>query len=63
MKLGDLVTFAARYPSTVSKLRRMGVVVAFDEDKDPLVLWFSSHFGGIPEVNFRRHLSVLSSVE
>ena len=58
MRVGDLVRFTA---GTVSaKLRHRGIIVSFDEDDDPVVLWLGSGWDGYREANFRNHIAVLS---
>ena len=55
MKVGDLVKFVG-FQSP--KRRRRGIVVSFDEDDDPIVVWLCS--ASFTEANFRSHLRVLS---
>ena len=40
--------------------RTKGIILSFDEDDDPIVLWFDSSFFGQPEANFRKHIEMLS---
>jgi hypothetical protein len=65
VKVGDLVKFVAcrspkrrRGTAFLAKRRRRGIVVSFDEDDDPIVMWLCSP--SFTEPNFRSHLSVLS---
>ncbi len=55
MKVGDLVKFVG-FQSP--KRRRRGIVVSFDVDDDPIVMWLCSP--SFTEPNFRSHLRVLS---
>ena len=59
MKIGDLVkyadTFVKGYGSKVESL--VGIISYFDEDDDPVVLWFRD---GMREPNFRSHIKVIS---
>ena len=57
MKVGDLVKFVGfRSP----KRRQRGIIVSFDEDDDPIVMWLC--LPSFTEANFRSHLRVLSEV-
>ena len=61
MKIGDLVKFKNYSNSNpISNYRKKGLIVSFDEDNDPIVMWFNTYFGGQPEANFRSHLVVIS---
>ena len=56
MKVGDLVRL--RVDIIGKDLRTRGIIVGFDEDSDPLVLWSKWK---LPEVNFRSHIAVISA--
>ena len=56
MKVGDLVRL--RVDIIGKDLRTRGIIVGFDEDLDPLVLWSK---WDLPEVNFRSHIAVISA--
>ena len=62
MKVGDLVRFRDEYytDSAVAAYRTKGIILSFDEDDDPIVLWFDPSFFGQPEANFRKHIVMLS---
>lgn len=66
MKVGDLVRFYDGYAPIKDNLcqlgryRTKGIILSFDEDDDPMVLWFDPSFFGQPEENFRRHIVILS---
>ena len=62
MKVGDLVRFCdgSRIDSAVAKYRTKGIILSFDEDDDPIVLWFHPSFHGQTEPNFRNHIVMLS---
>ena len=62
MKVGDLVRFCdgSHIDSAVAAYRTKGIILSFDEDDDPIVLWFDSSFFGQPEANFRKHIEMLS---
>ena len=62
MKVGDLVRFCnLYYPDAVeSSPRKMGIIISFDKDDDPIVFWFDPSFFGQPEANFRKHIVMLS---
>ncbi len=62
MKVGDLVRFYDGYDheTYLARYRSKGIILSFDEDNDPMVLWFDSSFFYQPEANFRRHIVVLS---
>ncbi len=55
MKVGDLVTL--RVDIIGRNLRTRGIIVGFDEDNDPFVLWSKWK---LPEINFRSHIAVIS---
>ena len=62
MKVGDLVRFYDGYDleNNLARYRSKGIILSFDKDDDPIVLWFDSIFFCQPEANFRRHIVVLS---
>jgi len=61
VKVGDLVRFSADFfADPISHYRKKGIIVSFDADDDPIVLWFHPSFQGQPEPNFRSHLDLLS---
>ena len=62
MKVGDLVKFSDGYTleSNLARYRSKGIILSFDEDDDPIVLWFDPSFFGQTEANFRKHIVVLS---
>ena len=62
MKVGDLVRFCDGYTleSNLARYRSKGIILSFDEDDDPIVLWFDPSFFGQTEANFRKHIVVLS---
>ena len=62
MKVGDLVRFSDGYKleNSIASYRTRGIILSFDEDDDPIVLWFDSSFFGQPEANFRKHIVMLS---
>jgi len=55
MKVGDLVELDVDIIG--SSLRTRGIIVGFDEDNDPFILWSKWK---LPEVNFRSHITVIS---
>ena len=61
MKVGDLVKFIGHH--TAGRLRRHGIIISFDDDNDPVVLWLGSKWTGYSEANFRNHIEVLSGAE
>ena len=61
MKVGDLVKFIG-HPAGRT-LRRRGIILSFDDDNDPVVLWFGLEWDGYSEANFRNHIEVLSGAE
>jgi|14BtaG_2_1085337.scaffolds.fasta_scaffold06196_8 hypothetical protein len=61
MKVGDLVRFAT--PGALQHavdIRRFGIIVRFDEDDDPVIIWSTPSFNNRAEPNFRAHIIVLS---
>ena len=62
MKVGDLVRFYDGYDleNNLGRYRSKGIILSFDEDNDPMVLWFDPSFFGQTEANFRKHIVVLS---
>jgi hypothetical protein len=62
VKVCDLVRFCngSHIDGRLAYHRKKGIILSFDEDNDPMVLWFDSSFHGQPEANFRRHIAVLS---
>ena len=61
MKVGDLVKFVdGSTMLNLARYRSKGIILSFDKDDDPMVLWFDSSFFYQPEANFRRHIVVLS---
>ena len=62
MKVGDLVRFSDGYTleNNLARYRTKGIILSFDEDDDPIVLWFDPSFFGQTEANFRKHIVVLS---
>ena len=63
MKVGDLVRFSDGFctlENSLENYRSMGIILSFDEDDDPVVLWFDPSFFGQPEANFRNHIVMLS---
>ena len=61
MEVGDLVKFIG-HPAG-SPRRRRGIILSFDDDNDPVVLWLGSGWDGYSEANFRKHIEVLSGAE
>jgi hypothetical protein len=61
VKVGDLVKFIG-YPEG-SPRRRLGIILSFDDDNDPAVLWLGSEWDGYSEANYRAHIEVLSVTE
>ena len=59
MKVGDLVSFDGGTDRT-DLARRLGIIVGFDEDDDPIIIWSDKRFNGHAEPNFRSHIVVLS---
>ena len=55
MKVGDLVRL--RVDIIGRSTRHRGIIIGFDEENDPLVLWSKWKF---PEPNFRSHVAVIS---
>ena len=62
MKVGDLVRFSDGYTleNNLARYRSKGIIISFDKDDDPIVLWFDPSFFGQPEANFRKHIVILS---
>ena len=63
MKVGDLVRFSDGFrtlENSLERYRSKGIILSFDEDNDPIVLWFDPSFFGQPEANFRKHIVMLS---
>tara|TARA_R110000824_G_scaffold271302_2_gene459815 strand:- start:58 stop:249 length:192 start_codon:yes stop_codon:yes gene_type:complete len=61
VKVGDLVKFVdGSTMLNLARYRSKGIILSFDKDDDPMVLWFDSSFFYQPEANFRRHIVVLS---
>jgi hypothetical protein len=62
VKVGDLVRFCDGYTleSNLARYRSKGIILSFDEDDDPIVLWFDPSFFGQTEANFRKHIVILS---
>ena len=63
MKVGDLVRFSDGFrtlENSLERYRSKGIILSFDEDDDPIVLWFDPSFFGQPEANFRKHIEMLS---
>jgi hypothetical protein len=62
VKVGDLVRFSDGHTleNNLARYRAKGIILSFDEDDDPIVLWFDSSFFGQPEANFRKHIEMLS---
>ena len=62
MKIGDMVRFSDGYTleNNLARYRTKGIIISFDEDDDPIVLWFDPSFFGQPEANFRKHIVMLS---
>ena len=62
MKVGDLVKFhdPTRVPVTYDRYRQLGIILSFDQDDDPIILWFDPSFCGQTEPNFRNHIVMLS---
>ena len=62
MKVGDLVRFCdgSYIDAGLAYYRKKGIILSFDEDDDPIVLWFDPSFFGQPEANFRKHIAMLS---
>lgn len=63
MKVGDLVKFVASQAPARHPQRNRGIVVSFDNDNDPVVLWLGSGWNGYREANFRNHIVVLSEAQ
>ena len=61
MKVGDLVRLSTDFKDDLlSHYRKKGIIISFDADDDPIVLWFHPSFQGHPEPNFRSHIEMLS---
>ena len=56
MKLGDFV----KWNDDIVFSKEMGMIVRFDEDNDPVVLWQRS---GDVECQYRYHVEVLDEVQ
>ena len=61
MKVGDLVKFIGHRAERTR--RRLGIILSFDDDNDPAVLWLGSEWDGYSEANYRAHIEVLSVTE
>lgn len=61
VKVGDLVKFIGH--PTARPSRHRGIILSFDDDNDPVVLWLGSEWDGYSEANFRAHIEVLSVTE
>jgi hypothetical protein len=59
VKVGDLVTFDED-PDWDDLARRLGIIVSFDEDDDPIIIWSDKRFNGQAEPNYRSHIVVIS---
>jgi hypothetical protein len=61
VKVGDLVRFSEHFSNgTLAHYRSKGIIISFDADDDPIVVWFHPSFQGHPEPNFRSHIEMLS---
>lgn len=62
MKIGDLVRFfdAEGMITPDPGFRGRGIIISFDKDDDPMVMWLDSSFFMQPEENYRKHIVVLS---
>ena len=63
MKVGDLVKFRKDISGsfTYDRYRQLGIILfSFDQDDDPIILWFDPSFCGQTEPNFRNHIVMLS---
>lgn len=60
MKIGDLVKFVG-----IGNLgfRSLGIIVRFDGDDDPVVLWSNPYFDNRTEANYRKNIVVLSGAQ
>jgi len=60
VKVGDLVKFIGwQQPMT----RHRGIILSFDDDNDPVVMWLGLEWDSCSEANFRSHIEVLSEAE
>jgi|TARA_R100000049_G_C1926188_1_gene70626 hypothetical protein len=58
MKIGDIVQWASLPPK--GKENDIGIIIGFDEDGDPIVVW---DIGPIPQLGeFKSQLEVLNNV-
>ena len=63
MKVGDLVRFVGTgEPLWRAVNRRFGIIVSFDEDDDPKIIWSAPSYNNRAEPNFRAHIIVLSEM-
>jgi len=58
--VGDLVKFIGYQPQS---RRHRGIIVSFDDDNDPVIMWLGLEWAGYSEANFRNHIEVLSGAE
>jgi len=58
MKIGDLVRYSDHFAP--NKRRKIGIIVEFDKDNDPIVYWFGSDY---KEDNYRCHIKVVSEAK
>ena len=62
MKVGNLARFSDGFilENNFGSYRPKGIMLSFDEDDDPIVLWFEPSLFVQPEASSHKHIVVLS---
>jgi hypothetical protein len=65
MKVGDLVKVSGERRSTTNEQNWLGIIVGFEDDNDPIVMWNAENVDGYVDEchtmgEYRKHVKVIN---